>query len=149
VGLRIRRSIKLSKHTRLNLSKSGISVSTGIKGARVSINNKGVVRKSIGVPGTGVYYTEQHKLNSNSKAEENKMLDKNLVYDSTTKPKSKWLPLWVSNWMLISFLIMILGFIGTATKGLLILLLPVGMVSLLISLIIYMVFYIRFKKNKE
>lgn len=58
MGLNIRRSIKIGKHTRLNLSKSGVGISTGVKGARVSIGPRGV-RKTIGIPGTGIYYTKQ------------------------------------------------------------------------------------------
>ena len=44
MGFSFRKSIKLGKHTKLNISKSGVSVSTGVKGARVSVNNKGKIR---------------------------------------------------------------------------------------------------------
>lgn len=42
MGFRFRRSIKLGKHTRLNLSKSGVGISTGVKGFRVSAGPKGI-----------------------------------------------------------------------------------------------------------
>lgn len=58
MGLNIRRSIKIGKHTRLNLSKSGVGISTGVKGARISVGPRGV-RKTVGIPGTGIYYTKQ------------------------------------------------------------------------------------------
>jgi hypothetical protein len=62
MGLFIRKSIKLGKHTRLNLSKSGIGISTGVKGARVGINSKGKAYVSGGTG--GVYFRKE--LNSNN-----------------------------------------------------------------------------------
>jgi uncharacterized protein DUF4236 len=40
----------------VNLSKSGPSLSVGVRGAHVTLGRKGV-RKTIGIPGTGIYYT--------------------------------------------------------------------------------------------
>lgn len=62
MGWNFRKSIKVGKHTRINLSKSGIGVSSGVKGARVSVGPKGV-RETVGIPGTGIYYTKQQSLN--------------------------------------------------------------------------------------
>lgn len=67
IGLTIRKSIEIGKHTRLNLFKSGVGISTGVKGARISYNPKYGVRKSVGIPGTGIYYTEQYKLDKQAK----------------------------------------------------------------------------------
>ena len=61
MGLRFNKHISLGKHLRLNISKSGIGISGGVKGARISFNPKTGIRKSIGIPGTGIYYSEQHK----------------------------------------------------------------------------------------
>lgn len=58
LGLNIRRSVKIGKNTRLNISKSGVGVGTGVKGARVSVGPHGV-RQTVGIPGTGIYYTKQ------------------------------------------------------------------------------------------
>ena len=58
VGLSFRRSVKIGKHTRLNFSKSGVGVSTGVKGARVSVGPHGA-RETLSVPGTGIRYTKQ------------------------------------------------------------------------------------------
>lgn len=38
---------------RITASKSWLSVSAGRRGARVSVNSKGEVRRTIGVPGSG------------------------------------------------------------------------------------------------
>ena len=43
---------------KLNLSKSGPSVSFGKSGFRQSVNLKGQARTTVGIPGTGVYYTK-------------------------------------------------------------------------------------------
>lgn len=59
MGLRFRRSIKLLPGVRLNLSKSGVSTSIGVRGAHVTLGH-GQVRETVGVPGTGISYTEVH-----------------------------------------------------------------------------------------
>lgn len=62
MGWRVRKSIKLGKNTRLNLNKKGFSVSTGVKGARVTLNNKGRTTRTFGIPGTGIYNTKSYNL---------------------------------------------------------------------------------------
>lgn len=76
MGLRIRKSLKLGKHLKINLSKSGVSLSGGVRGARMSINTKGVVRNSVGLIGTGIYYTKQHKLSAKHKNVDTKINNK-------------------------------------------------------------------------
>lgn len=65
MGLNFRKSIKIGKNTRINFSKTGgIGISTGFKGARVSINKKGI-RTSVGAG--GIRYTTSHSFNRNKK----------------------------------------------------------------------------------
>jgi len=60
-GIHIRKSLKLGGLGRINLSKNGLSVSTGVKNFRTSINSNGTIRKTIGIT-RGIYYTDQHKI---------------------------------------------------------------------------------------
>ena len=46
---------------RVNLSKGGVSVSGGVKGARISANTKGEVHRTTSIPGTGIYKREKIK----------------------------------------------------------------------------------------
>jgi len=55
MGFRFRKSIKLGGGFRLNLSKSGVGISGGVKGARVGIGPCGT-RTTLSVPGTGMSY---------------------------------------------------------------------------------------------
>lgn len=58
MGLRFRRSISLGKGLRLNFGKTGMSISAGVKGFRKTYNfNTGKTTTTVGLPGTGVYYT--------------------------------------------------------------------------------------------
>jgi hypothetical protein len=57
MGLRFRRSTRIGPF-RITATKSGFSTSVGVPGARVGINSKGQVRRTVGIPGTGVYDTE-------------------------------------------------------------------------------------------
>ncbi|MDW7660519.1 MAG: DUF4236 domain-containing protein [Bacillota bacterium] len=54
MGIRFRRSIGLGKGVKLNLSKGGLGLSAGVKGARVGIGPRGAYR-SLGIPETGLY----------------------------------------------------------------------------------------------
>ncbi len=56
MGFRYRRSIRLGKGLRLNLSKSGTSLSVGGRGATMSISKRGT-RTTLGLPGTGLSYS--------------------------------------------------------------------------------------------
>lgn len=56
MGLRFRRSIRVLPGIRINLSRSGLSTSVGVRGAHVTVGH-GKVRETVGVPGSGVSYT--------------------------------------------------------------------------------------------
>ncbi len=59
MGLNFRKSINIGKGVRVNLSKSGPSISFGTKGLRFSLNSKGSASANVGIPGTGVYYNKR------------------------------------------------------------------------------------------
>lgn len=62
MGLRFQRRIKVLPGVRINLSKSGVGLSVGGRGAHIGITARGQRYTSVGVPGTGVSWREyQHK----------------------------------------------------------------------------------------
>lgn len=56
--LRFRKSIKIMPGVRLNASLSGLSATVGRRGASVNIGKRGV-RGTVGVPGSGLSYSER------------------------------------------------------------------------------------------
>lgn len=67
MGFRYRKSINLGGGFRINLSKSGIGYSWGVKGYRVTKTAKGTTRTTASIPGTGISYVhETGKENSRS-----------------------------------------------------------------------------------
>ena len=54
VGFRLHRSVQVIPGLRLNFSKSGLGVSTGVKGYHVSHMANGRTRRTISIPGTGM-----------------------------------------------------------------------------------------------
>lgn len=58
MGLRFRKTIKLGKFLKLNINKGSISLSAGVKGAHVTVNNKGKKTASVGIPGSGLSYSK-------------------------------------------------------------------------------------------
>ena len=61
MAFRFRKSIKIAPGIRINLSKSGISTTVGIKGASVTVGH-GKKRTNFGIPGTGISYNTTEKL---------------------------------------------------------------------------------------
>jgi tetratricopeptide (TPR) repeat protein len=59
MSLRFRRSMKIAPGVRLNFSKSALGLSFGVPGARISVNTRGDVYSSAGIPGTGLYNVER------------------------------------------------------------------------------------------
>jgi len=60
MGFRFRKTIKLLPGVRLNITKSGVSsTSIGRPGATLNVGGKRGPRVTVGVPGTGVSYSQQ------------------------------------------------------------------------------------------
>ena len=57
MGLRFRKSINIGP-LRINISKSGIGFSLGVKGFRVSRSAKGKMSATASLPGTGLSYVQ-------------------------------------------------------------------------------------------
>lgn len=58
MGFRFRRSIRLGKGMRINVSKSGLGLSLGRPGATFSIGPRGA-RSTLSIPGTGMSWVSQ------------------------------------------------------------------------------------------
>jgi len=62
VGLRSQRRIKIPPGVRINLSRSGVGVSVGGRGAHFGIDSRGRRYTSAGLPGTGLSWRQdRHK----------------------------------------------------------------------------------------
>lgn len=61
MGWRFSKRIKVLPGVSINLSKSGVSTSLGPRGAKVTIGH-GKIRQTVGIPGTGISYTETKRL---------------------------------------------------------------------------------------
>ena len=56
MGLRFYKRVNLFPGVSVNVSRSGPSLTVGVRGAHVTVGRSGVTR-SVGLPGTGIYYT--------------------------------------------------------------------------------------------
>ena len=63
MGLLFRKRLRLGKFLSVNLSKSGIDLSVGPTGAKLSLNPKRA-RMQVGIPGTGIGYRRDVSLTS-------------------------------------------------------------------------------------
>jgi hypothetical protein len=89
MGFRIRRSVHLFPGVRLNFSKSAISTSIGRRGAWYTVGASGRRQVTLGVPGTGLRYTQS------------------LPTAKVHRP----------GWLLILLLLAIAGFVATQLAG--------------------------------
>lgn len=67
--IRFRRSIKVAPDVKLNLSKSGVSTTVGPRGIHFTFNKHGI-RRSIGIPGTGLSEVDYIKKNGSTEEHE-------------------------------------------------------------------------------
>jgi hypothetical protein len=61
MGFRFRRSVRILPGIRLNFGRRSTSVSLGVRGAHVTFGGSQGTRTTVGLPGTGLSYTEVHK----------------------------------------------------------------------------------------
>ncbi|AGK97640.1 DUF4236 domain-containing protein [Clostridium pasteurianum] len=93
MGLIFKRRIKICKGITLNLGKKGInSVSVGRRGAHVTIGKQGV-RKTVGIPGSGLSYTDYKKYDNNklSNSKTSKMISDTAYTKEQLKANDKLL----------------------------------------------------------
>lgn len=64
MGLRFRKSIKICDGLRLNFGKNGASVTVGSGPFKKTYNTNGNVTTTMGLPGTGIYWTETERRGS-------------------------------------------------------------------------------------
>ncbi len=72
MGLQFRKSISICKGLKLNITKNGVGVTIGKKGCHYSINSSGRTTATVGIPGTGLYYTKSKNLKTMKKEAEKK-----------------------------------------------------------------------------
>jgi hypothetical protein len=68
MGFRFFKRIQILPGLTLNLSKTGASLSAGVRGAHVTVSPKGI-RQTVGLPGSGIFYTEYEKHGGQAKGE--------------------------------------------------------------------------------
>lgn len=66
MGFRFRKSVNLGHGTRINFNKNSVGMSFGGKGFRYTVNSDGRRTKTVGIPGTGMYWTESKKENTSA-----------------------------------------------------------------------------------
>ncbi len=124
MGFRFRKSFKIAPGVKLNVNKKSIGLSVGSKNARVSVNSKGKVTKSISIPGTGISYTDTHTVGTNSKTKTKKQNNSNVQktinnnskkVQTNTSKKSKDKSSYLLLLKALFALMIIIGLIATAT----------------------------------
>ncbi len=68
MGMRFRRSVKLAPGVKLNLTKTGVGMTFGLKGAHYSVHSSGRRTTSYGLPGTGYYQSVKSGATQHSNA---------------------------------------------------------------------------------
>lgn len=86
MGFRFRKSINLGKGVRINFNKKSAGISFGTKGARYSFNSNGRRTASVGIPGTGLYYTKTSGGSSHKKTSKKKSNTNTNNYNSPNTP---------------------------------------------------------------
>ena len=64
MGLRFRKSVKICDGLKLNFGKTGMSMTVGSGPLKKTFNTNGNVTTTVGIPGTGIYWTETERRGS-------------------------------------------------------------------------------------
>ena len=75
MGLRFRRRIKILPGLYINVSKSGLSFSAGVRGASVTFGGKGGTYLNAGIPGSGIYTRQKINDGFNAQGEESEEIE--------------------------------------------------------------------------
>lgn len=67
MGFRFYKSVSVGKGLRVGVSKSGIGLGFGPKGARYSVHSSGRTRRSIGIPGSGASYVQYGRMKTGTR----------------------------------------------------------------------------------
>ena len=111
MGLRFRKSIKIAPGLKVNLNKNSISATVGTKGAHYTVNSNGKRTASVGIPGTGIYYT---KSSGNQKSQTATNNDAGNSYNysqsgglepNNNRDNKKWYQKtgWIIAWLILFF----------------------------------------------
>lgn len=68
MGFRVRKSITIVPGVRMNLSRSGIGYSAGVRGARISRSPGGRITRTLSLPGTGLSHSQTLRSGTSSRA---------------------------------------------------------------------------------
>jgi len=68
MGFRARKSIKIIPGVRMTVTPRGMSVSAGVRGARVTAHTSGRVTRTVGIPGTGISHVSTSTTTSRARA---------------------------------------------------------------------------------
>lgn len=80
MGFRFRKSVKIAPGVKLNLNKKSVGLTIGGKGAKYTVNSKGRKTKTVGLPGTGLSYSQVSSGKKKSKTKRNSV--KNVSHKS-------------------------------------------------------------------
>ena len=92
MSLRFRQSLKILPGLKLIVSKRGLGLNLGVRGAHVTVNTQGQFTRSVGIPGTGISDVKRTSLRKRRK-ESSKGLEENKEYENQIlKPQPKNAP---------------------------------------------------------
>ncbi len=112
MGLRFRKSVKITPGVKLNFNKKSVGLTAGVKGAHYTINSKGKKTASVGIPGTGISYTKstgggskQKKTTATVKHTSNVPAGKQDDYQHLHDDHKKWYQKtgWIIAWLILFF----------------------------------------------
>lgn len=105
MGIRFRKSFKVAPGVKVNLNKKSSSVTFGGKGAHYTINSKGKRTTSVGIPGTGLYYTDTSTNKQSKQTKQSKDTATRSIGNTGSTNSNNRKNMGCLNWLLIIILI--------------------------------------------
>lgn len=107
LGLRFRKSVKIAPGIKLNFNKKSTGLTFGGKGFHYTINSKGKRTKSVGIPGTGLYYSTSSSGSKNEKSKGKVLISDADNYESREVKNMSDKKFYKKSWFIILMLIFV------------------------------------------
>jgi hypothetical protein len=92
MSLRFRQSLKILPGLKLIISKRGLGLNLGVRGAHVTVNTQGQFTRSIGIPGTGLSDVKRTSLRKRKKGTSKEYEEVKEYENQIPKPQPKNTP---------------------------------------------------------
>lgn len=142
MGLRFRKSVKIAPGVKLNFGKKSTGITFGGKGMKYTINSSGKETTTVGIPGTGISYSQSTTAKKKSRSKKKSTVNSATPTSTINTYNPKTYRICGKILIVISSIVLLIGLVSVMVGGWVFL--PIG------ALLMYLgIKYVKMGKPKE